>query len=666
MNPRVFFLGLLCTASIGSLAAQRTPLVVEHGIYSVHLLLHAIGTEEYTVTQTARGRLTMTALTNTADRATKRGVVTTLAMDAAFNPANLQQHSAGSDPESVGEGSSTDVSDASVQAREGAASRTLPRPRIAFTGLRSMPASLQMMMMRYWLRHGKPAHLPMLRASSEALPLEIKMVGHDVFQSRHTMVRLTRYTVANLVFGREVLWMNDSGRLAAVMTFAGGLPQELVLDEYESALAELVHSGVRQEMLDLADLTRQVKPEAEGSYAITGVRLIDGTGAAAVEDATVVIRDGRIVAAGQGDAPAGVRVIHADGRSLLPGLWEMHTHYSGVEFGPALLAAGITTARDCGGELEFLMEVRKKIDKEHELGPKLLLAGLIDSGGPLAFGLVNVHTPEDGVAAVDTYAEEDFQQIKVYTQIKPDVLKAISAEAHRRGMTVTGHVPEAVDAFAGVADGMDQINHLEFVTQAMRAPGTAGPIDLQSKRAKELIALLKERQIVIDPTESWGEMAEHPKNMDVASFEPGIKAAPYTLAGKYRGMGGVAADEAKFREAMADDLAVIKALSEAGVPIVAGSDTGLIGYGLDRELELYVQAGMTPIAAIQSATIAAARAMKMEQESGTVEVGKRADLMLVEGNPLTDIRDLRRVVSVVKEGRMYDSKRLGQVVGFKR
>jgi imidazolonepropionase-like amidohydrolase len=483
------------------------------------------------------------------------------------------------------------------------------------------------------------------------------------------MIRLSRYTVANLMFGREILWMNDSGRLAALMTFAGGLPQEEVLEGYEPVEGELVRSGVRQEMLDLDDLDRQVPPQAAGSFAIVGARLIDGTGAAAVENSAVVVRDGEIVAAGPLAAvsvPLGLRVIHAEGKSLLPGLWEMHVHYSGVEIGPALLAAGVTTARDCGGESEFLTTVRNKIDKDHALGPKLLLAGLIDGGGPLAFGYIDVKTPGEGVWAVDTYADAKFKQIKVYTQIQPDVLRAIADEAHRRGLTVTGHVPAAMDAFEGIDDGMDQINHLQFVIRAMNQDGGVGPVDLQSERSKKLIALLKERQIVVDPTLSWGEMAGHPKNVDVASFEPGINTAPFTLAAKFRALGVPSEEAAKFRERMETNREVLHALYEAGVPIVAGSDTGLIGYGLDRELELYVQAGMSPMAAIQSATIVSARAMKMATETGSIEVGKRADLVLVDGNPLTNISDIRRVVSVVKNGEMYDSKALGLSVGFNR
>ena len=158
------------------------------------------------------------------------------------------------------------------------------------------------------------------------------------------------------------------------MTFAGGLPQEQVLEAYRPAFDQLVASGVRQEMADLDELDREVRPEATGVFAIVGARLIDGTGAPAIPDSVVIVRDGRIVAAGARAAtplPAGIRIIHAEGQSLLPGLWEMHSHYSGVEFGPALLAAGVTTARDCGGEFGFLTAVRAKIEREHALGPQI-------------------------------------------------------------------------------------------------------------------------------------------------------------------------------------------------------------------------------------------------------------------------------------------------------
>ena len=668
MREVVARVGLACLffLSGSTLVAQQRPLVVEEGSYSIHLLLHKIGTEHYTVTETSPGHLEMMTTSTSSDRGMKRTVTSKLEMGASFAPLLLEQSASG--------GSSTDewrteVKGGTAAVQERGVNRTMRSPAVAFVGYGTMSASMQMMMMRYWKVHHQPMRLPILRASTEALPLEIRLVGHDSYSLQGRMVRLTRYTVANLMFGREIVWMNDDGRLAALMTFAGGLPLEEIREGYESVESQLEHSGVQQEMLDLDDLDRDVPAVAKGTFAIVGARLIDGTGSSPVEHSIVMVRDGRITAAGSAETvrvPAGVRVIHAEGKSLLPGLWEMHAHYSGVEFGPALLAAGVTTARDCGGEFEFLTTVRSKIDRDHALGPKLLLAGLIDSGGPLAFGYVDVKTPEEAVATVDMYADAKFEQIKVYTQIQPDVLKAISAEAHRRGMTVTGHVPAAVNAFDGISDGMDQINHLQFVTRAMVPEGHTGPVDLESKRAQEMITLLKEKQIVVDPTLGWGEMAGHPKSADVASFEPGISAAPFTLSSKFRALGVPAADEAKFHERMETNLKVVGALYRAGVTIVPGSDTGLLGYGLDRELELYVQAGMPPMAAIQSATIVPARMMKLDGEVGSIEVGKRADMVLIDGNPLEKIGDIRRVVSVVANGRMYDSKRLGLSVGFHR
>ncbi len=649
---------------------QREPLVVEHGTYSIHLLLHAIGTEEYTVTQSNPGKpdnQVMTTTSTTADRGTKRTTSSTLTMGPMFAPISLQRATGVA---GTGENAPLlEVKGASVTMREAGVTRTVAKPAVAFVASGQMSAAMQMMMMRYWKRHGQPVRLPVIRESDKALPVEIRPVGHDAFSVKGQIFRLTRYTVANLIFGREVLWMNDSGRLVALMTFAGGLPQEEILDEYESATSEIVRSGVRQEVLDLADLDHKVLPEATGTFAIVGARLIDGTGSPAIENSTVIVREGRIAAVGPSASvkvPAATRIIHAEGKSLLPGLWEMHTHYSGVEFGPAYLAAGVTTARDCGGEFEFLTTVRKMIDQDHALGPKLLLAGLIDSGGPLAFGNVDVENPSEAATAVDFYADAKFEQIKVYTQIQPDILKAIAAEAHKRGMTVTGHVPAAMNAFEGIEDGMDQINHLQFVIRAMNPDGGVGPVDLDSDQSKKLIALLKEHQIVVDPTNGWGEMAGHPKDIDPATFEPGINAAPFTLASKYRTMGVDPSEAAKYRERMETNRKVVHALLEAGVPIVPGSDTGLIGYGLDRELELYVQAGMTPMQAIQSATIVSARAMKLDQDSGSIEVGKRADLVLIKGSPDKNISDIRQVTSVVTNGRLYDSRKLAQSVGFTR
>jgi imidazolonepropionase-like amidohydrolase len=637
---------LLLMASIAS---------AETGDLTIHMILHAVGQERYEITP-VEGGLNLSTTFEYSDRGNKRTTSEELRMKGDYTPLHLEVQ---------GKPTKVHVEGASATVEEDTGSRTFAAPQKYFAIFGPSPFAVQMVMMRYWSAHGRPERLPILRARVDATPVEIKLAGHESITVNGKAVGLDRYTIANLMFGREILWMNQNGDLAAAMTFAGGLPMEAVRTEYEPALPQLYRSGVAQEMADLDAIGRSV-PSFGGTIAIVGATLIDATGAAPLKDSVVLIRNGRIAAIGQKMKLAdGTPIVNAKGQTLLPGLWEMHIHASGVEFGPALLAAGITTARDCGGEFDYLVAARDAVEKRGAVGPRLLLAGLVDAGGLKAFGHVTAETPEEGRAAVDRYHAAGFEQIKLYTFLKPDVIKAIADEAHKLGMTVTGHVPQALNAFEGVEAGMDQINHLNYVTTMMRpAGGGRGAIDVNSEAAQKAIQFFKDHQTVVDPTAGWGEMAGHSKEVDVESFEPGIAKSPFVLDVKFRGMGGTTTAE-QMHTRTAQTLAVIGALHKAGVIIVPGSDTGLVGCGLHRELELYVEAGMTPLEAIQSATIVSARAMKLDRDSGTVEVGKRADLILVDGDPLANIADLRKVSRVIANGRIFDAGKLWDSVGFR-
>jgi imidazolonepropionase-like amidohydrolase len=627
----------------------------ETGTFTIHMILHAIGEERYEIVQDPTGRALKTS-SEYSDRGMKRTAEASLRMTSDYTPVAYES------PMPVRK-----IAIAATAAiDEAGATRTADLPARYFTVFGPSPFAIQMAMMRYWLAHGKPAELPVLRAKTGAPAVEIALVGRDSITVDGKRVALERYTAANLMFGREILWMNAEGQLAAAMTFAGGLPMEAVRTDYEAALPQLFRAGVGQEMANLAALGRAVPPERTGAYAIAGATLIDSTGRPPLADSVVIVRDGHIAAVGARSAvpiPRGMAVVEAKGKTLLPGLWEMHTHFSGIEFGPALLAAGITTARDCGGEFDYLVAERDAAAKG-ALSPRLVLAGLVDAGGLKAFGHVTAETPDEGRAVVRRYHDAGFQQMKLYTYLQPDVIQAIAAEAHRLGMTVTGHVPQVFNAFQGVEAGMDQINHLNYASNMMRAPGGGrGAIDVNSEAAQKAIQFFKDHRTVIDPTAGWGEMAGHSKEVDVASFEPGILKSPFTLDTKFRGMGGNASAD-QMRARLAQSEAVIGALFKGGVAIVPGSDTGLVGYGLQRELEIYVEAGMTPLEAIQSATIVSARAMKLDAELGTIEAGKRADLILVDGNPAADIHDIRKVAQVITAGRLYDCAKLWRSVGF--
>ena len=659
-RPSRFVLPIVITVVLGVVPSGQNGSVVR-GSFAIYSILHDVGTEAYELVTNADGTRTLTTTLEYTDRASKRTATATLRTTGDERPIALEVKAPAVSSLAV------NGSTATIEIRGTARTSATP-PGAAVIG--ATPFALQMMMLRAWHARGEPKQLSLVSLNPDAEPLEIVRVGRDTITVDKRRVTLDRYTVANLMFGREIVWTTSDGDLAAAMTFAGGLPMEAVRTEFKSALPDLYRAGIAQELANLDAIGRVVRPVAPASYAITGATLITATGTAPIPDAVVIVRDGRIAFAGPRSMaviPYKLAVIDANGQTLLPGLWEMHTHASGVEFGPAHLASGITTARDLGGEMEFLVAVRDAIAKKNALGPRMLLAGLVDAGGLRAFGHVTAETPDEGRAVVRRYHAAGFEQIKLYSYLTAETVKAIADEAHRLGMRVSGHVPQSLTTRAGVEAGMDELNHLNYATSLLRTPAADGrgaaPLDLQSEAAQAGIKFLLDHKTVVDPTSSWGEMGSHSREIDLASIEPGILFAPAVLDAKFRGMAGNGtADQMKSR--VAQTLSVIGALHKAGVPIVPGSDTGLVGHGLHREIELYVQAGMTPMEAIQSATIVSARAMGLDKDSGTVEAGKRADLILVNGDPLKDIRILRKVTRVVANGRVYDAAALWKSVGF--
>jgi imidazolonepropionase-like amidohydrolase len=509
-----------------------------------------------------------------------------------------------------------------------------------FTVASYPPLSVQMIMLRYWLRHGRPARMRHLPAGDD---IEIRETGTDVVAG----VRLRRYAVGGVVWGEEALWLDPHDNLAAAVTYAGNLPLEAVRPEYQADLKTLIGSAIEDRMAWLRE--GAVAPLAAGRYAIVHAQLIDGSGGAAIADSAVLVEGARIVAAGAYGAvaiPPHTRVIEARGETLLPGLWEMHAHMAQVEYGPAYLAAGVTSARDCGGEFEFLVALHRLLLRQPGLGPNLLMAGLLDGSGPNTFTTNWADTPEQGRAMVDKYHAAGFVQIKVYDYIKPDVLTAITGEAHRLGMTVTGHIPRGMTAFEGVEHGMDQINHLGYVAQEVRAVGLQPTVDF-----------LVQHHTVVDPTLAWGELLSHRPETPIASFEPGFARAPYAL----QSMIGSASGRG---ENLTRSFQIVKALYDAGVPLVAGTDKSVPAVSLHRELELYVQAGLTPMQVIDLATSGSARVMGEEKVVGTIAPGMRADMILVAGDPLRDFSALRQVRRVVTFGRLYDTAPLWRRAGF--
>jgi imidazolonepropionase-like amidohydrolase len=300
----------------------------------------------------------------------------------------------------------------------------------------------------------------------------------------------------------------------------------------------------------------------------------------------------------------------------------------------------------------------------------------VDGSGKLAIGVQRVDTPDQARTWVDKYHDAGFQQMKIYSSVKLEQVKAVADEAHRLGMTVTGHVPEGLTAYQVIEAGQDQINHINYIGDIMLAPlppdakrmdrmKARAAIDVNSPEAQKALAFLKAHGTVVDPTIALMEFFTASTAKPPASFEPGVLKVPAELAAQLTDVGppGPMADlgEKVFQK----QLDIVGALHRAGVPIVAGTDQTVPGHSLHREIELYVQAGFTPMEAIQSASIVPARVMGLDKELGTVETGKRADLIVISGNPLEDIHNTRNVESVITNGAMYNTAELWRSVGFK-
>ena len=542
------------------------------------------------------------------------------------------------------------------------------------------PTTMQMLMVRYWATHGSPAQLATLPSGTVKIEPRGQDTIHVATKDGAKDEKLDRYTVEGLIWGRETLWFDANRNLVAAITTDAEFDHfEAIRDGYESALGDFVGRAGSDGMSALADISKTISGSRSSSLAIVGGTLIDGTGAAPVPDSTVVIQNGRIVAAGprtKVKIPRHATVVDAHGKTILPGLWDMHAHFEQVEWGPIYLAAGVTTVRDCGNEFEFITAVRDAIAQGRGLGPRLLLAGIVDGTGIYTLGVERIDTPEQARMWTDRYHAAGFQQMKIYSSVKLEELKVVADEAHRLGMTVTGHIPEGLNAYQAIEAGQDQINHIGYVADIMKAPlpenatrldrfkATAN-IDFESAEAKKALAFLKDHHTVVDPTLALSEFFTATTAKPPASFEPGVNKVAPELAEQLTDVEPPTERSAIGEKVFQKEVAIVGALHRAGIPVVAGTDQAVPGYSLHREIELYAQAGFTPMEAIQAATIVPARAMGLEKESGTVEKGKRGDLILINGDPMVDIRNTRNVEYVITNGAMYHAAELWQSVGFK-
>jgi len=494
---------------------------------------------------------------------------------------------------------------------------------------------------------------------------------------------VTLYAVTGLGLLPEYIWLDDELRFFASWSSW----MSLVREGHEAALTRL---GERQEKEErrLAELrARQTTRTLAGALLIRHVRVFDPPSGQVVADRSVLIDQGRIVAIDAADRalPAGAEEFDGGGRFLMPGLWDMHTHYSGGADGLLTLASGVTTVRDLANNLDALKARIDAIESGRDLGPRVIRGGVIDGRGPYAGPIKTLaDTEEEAVQAVAMYAASGHEQIKIYSSIKPELMPVIARAAHAKGLRVSGHVPAFMTARQFVEHGADEIQHINMLVlnflydkvQDTRSPARftavaehAAALDLGSRPVREFVELLRQRDIVVDPTVGTFE--------DMFLGRPGVPGPgmsaiidrfPPTIQRSLRsGAGGLPiqpGSEALYRDSYQRLVDLVGVLYRSGVRIVPGTDN-LAGMTLPRELELYVAAGIPPVDVLRIATIESARVMKREREFGRVAPGFVADLILVDGDPSVVMSDIRKVHTTIRGDRLYDADALFGSIGIK-
>lgn len=645
-----FFSERVCAQSSSREGRSSSQTHADTVITQLSLLERPIGMERAIETHDASGTR-LTSDDSLLDRGSTLRLRATLDLSPTLNPRRFT--ATGKSYRFVDVDAQVVLSADSVASRDHDVRSVVRRPRFVWPGRGWPPLASRALLVRYWERNGRPASISVAPGDSLHV-VRIELRGTDRISVRGQTQLLKRYEIDGVVWGRETLWLDECDRFAAIVTRVHILPMEGIRDDLKDALPNLQQRSIVDRVADLEAMRQRLTPMASVDFVLRGATLIDGTDRPPIPDASVVVRGGRIAGVGPSAsvrAPPNVRVIDARGATIIPGLWDMHAHAAQIEWFPAYLAAGVTTVRDMGGEEAFLLAMRGSLGARRGLGPNFLLAGLVDGDAPDAFGTMTAGTPDQGRAVVDHYRSAGFDQIKLYSVLAPNVVDAIIERAHEVALTVTGHVPRSLGTRRSIDAGMDQIAHIPV----------SG--DTSSADVRSLIELLARQHVVVDPTIPWNELLGRSRATPIRALEPGIDHAPPALAGNYRNVINAASpDSANY--ALQRQLAVLRAMHNAGVALVAGTDGALPGHSLLRSIELFVRAGFTPLQAIQSATIVPARAMKRDGDWGTIEPGKRADFVILNRNPLEDIANIRSTRWVVSNGQLFDSATLWRLAGF--
>lgn len=446
----------------------------------------------------------------------------------------------------------------------------------------------------------------------------------------------------------------------------------------------------RQKQIESAlflSLAKQHTQEPPGGICFQNVNYFDAEKGKLIRNANVFVEGGIIRKISFEKKPAtkeAMLIVDGKGKTLLPGLWDMHTHPSSDLDGILHIAAGITNIRDMGSGPD-LLERRGAFESGKVIGPDIsVMSGFIDGAGPFAAPTGKlINNVEEGKQFIREYAELGYQQIKLYSSIKPEWVKPLIEEAKKYKMRVCGHIPAFMTASQAIDAGYNEITHINMLvlnffgdTVDTRSPlrfklpaAKTASLDLNGPAMKAFIQQLKEHHIAVDPTVNvFEEMFLGRDGVMSAAWKGVVGRFPAQAQRNMQaGGGGLPVPEGMdetYRQSFNAMLRIVKLLYDNNIPIVSGTDA-FAGFMLHRELELYAQAGIPNAAVLQIATIGSARVAGVDKTTGSIAEGKQANLVLIDGNPLENISDIRRAVMTVKGEKLFDNSALYNSISIK-
>jgi hypothetical protein len=512
---------------------------------------------------------------------------------------------------------------------------------------------------------------------------------------------------ASITFGRSVQIDGPHGPKTVKLAFLRGFgfaPTPVWLDSenrffgYGGVISLLPegYEGNGPKLKDLqdqatADMVRGVahqflSPAHRTPTLIDHVLVFDSVAGQYLSDRAVLIADGKVAsvgAAGSLKPPPGAVLIDGRGKTLTPGLWDSHQHVGDDWNLLQNVATGMTNYRSPGSMIEEALSIYKRRAAGDLLAPDGKISVIIDRKDPLAAqGALTVSSAAEAIAAVDKIKAAGLWGVKFYTSMNPAWIAPASAEAHKLGLHVHGHVPAGMRPLDAVRAGYDEVTHINFILmQAMpqevvdksnTAARLEGParygkdVDLNAPAMKDFYAELARRQTIIDPTLTvWEPLMTSDGSAISPEYAPFAEIAPATVVRSWK-IGGYPLSEGltrdDYRRSFTKMVELVGRLHQAGVRIVAGTD----GYGLElvRELELYRQAGLSNVEALQTATIIPARMTGMADHLGSIATGKTADIILVDGDVSKDLGNLRHVNTVFLDGYRLDGEALRKASGL--